>query len=201
MSISCLVFFDSCGGFLLRAEISNKIRRLRIKFCDWSRHAQESRGPLGPKSPESLKNSQKSSSQAFQPPCTGVPRPSGPEIPRKSQKLSKVVFPGLPARSVSKVSTKSPKTRKTVKHTSQSCPWGLFRDLFDTLGRKARVLNSRVRAVWVGNISLHDSVKAQDIMSHWPASRLSAPLPFFFKASMKSSLALLFSLHDLWSLL
>ena len=48
----------------------------------------------------------------LEPPCTGVPRPSGPEIPRKSQK-------GCCGSSVpecQKISTKSPRTRRRVKN-------------------------------------------------------------------------------------
>ena len=68
-----------------------------------SRHIQESRGLLGPKSPKSLKK----------------------------------VFPGLPARSVKKVSKKSQMTRKRVKNDSKTTVRGLFRHFFDTPGGEA----------------------------------------------------------------
>ena len=58
----------------------------------------------------------------LEPPYTGVPRPSGPEIPQKSQ------IPGLPAWSVKKVSKKCQMTRKRVKKTTKS----VFGDFFDT---------------------------------------------------------------------
>ena len=62
------------------------------------------------------------------------PHPRAPKPPKSLKK----VFPGLPARSVKKVSKKSQMTRKRVKKTTTSVHLGLFRHFFDTPGREAR---------------------------------------------------------------
>ena len=70
----------------------------------------------------------------LEPPYTGVPRPSGPEIPKKSQKG--VPGPlGLECRkSVEKVPNDSKRGQKDYKISVR----GLFRHFFDTPGREAR---------------------------------------------------------------
>ena len=56
--------------------------------------------------------------------------PPAPESPKSLKK----VFPGLPVRSVKKVSKKPQRTRKRVKTSVR----GPFRHFFDTTGREAR---------------------------------------------------------------
>ena len=64
----------------------------------------------------------------LEPPYTGVPRPSGPDIPKKSQKD----LPGPPGPECQK---KSQSTQKRVKKVAV---FGDFVDTFDTPGREAR---------------------------------------------------------------
>ena len=72
----------------------------------------------------------------LQSPETEVSRPSdlGPKFPKSRKK----VFPGLTARSIKKVSKKSPNTDCETFLTVFSGALGLFRHFFDTPGREAR---------------------------------------------------------------
>ena len=68
----------------------------------------------------------------LEPPYTGVPRPFGPEIPKKSQK-GLPGHPGPECQSVEKVPKDPKKSQKDIKISVR----GLFRHFFDTPGGEA----------------------------------------------------------------
>ena len=70
----------------------------------------------------------------LEPPYTGVPKPSGPEIPKKSQKG----VPGPPAPECQKSVEKIPNDPKKCQKDSKISVWGLFRHFFDTPRGEAR---------------------------------------------------------------